>query len=632
MSSLSGAWLVIALLSLIAWIGACVLGAGVGPFARRLRAGILVGIAGVALAASLAALAIAVALVSADWAWGAEKLLVAGPIGVVSSVLATWFVARDAVRARRGEPSDRIFLGILISAAIGAAAAPIAVLLIGSEVTWPAALAVVLLWASASAAAVLATAGRPRRSVVASGAFAVFSVALLALFTVFGPTVATAGTGGHHLVVADDPGDASVSVADFRETDLDGDVHAFELEARHETITLPDGSSYDAVDFGSVPGPELVVTEGELVEMTLTNRDVDDGVTLHWHGYDVPSGDDGVAGVTQDAVQTGDSFTYRFAADQVGTYWYHTHQDALSGITRGLYGALIVLPAGSPERDAETDVTALIHSMSDTTLVGAHETLRLTGAAETRLRLANTDQTPRRLVLDADVTVLALDGVDLGAPAPLPAGTTLRIPAGGRADLGIAPGTVASLAIDRAPGSGVAIGRDDVAELSFTGPEFDLLTAGSGPMPAWALDSPDVQAVQVLDRLIRIVNGSPRMADTINAAAFPAIQPIVVDEGDVVVVTIINRGTETHPMHLHGHHMIVLSRDGVAADGPVWLDTVDVRPGETWKVAFVADNPGLWMDHCHNLEHAAAGMVMHLAYRGVTSPFELGGEHGNAPE
>ena len=38
------------------------------------------------------------------------------------------------------------------------------------------------------------------------------------------------------------------------------------------------------------------------------------------------------------------------------------------------------------------------------------------------------------------------------------------------------------------------------------------------------------------------------------------------------------------------------------------------------------------MDHCHNLEHAAAGMVMHLAYKGVTSPFELGGEHGNAPE
>jgi FtsP/CotA-like multicopper oxidase with cupredoxin domain len=47
-------------------------------------------------------------------------------------------------------------------------------------------------------------------------------------------------------------------------------------------------------------------------------------------------------------------------------------------------------------------------------------------------------------------------------------------------------------------------------------------------------------------------------------------------------------------------------------------------------VAFRADNPGIWMDHCHNLNHAAAGMLMHLAYRGVTSPFHVG--HGNVSE
>ncbi len=58
----------------------------------------------------------------------------------------------------------------------------------------------------------------------------------------------------------------------------------------------------------------------------------------------------------------------------------------------------------------------------------------------------------------------------------------------------------------------------------------------------------------------------------------------------------------------------------------------DVRPGDVWRVAFLADNPGLWMDHCHNLEHARDGMVMHLAYRGVTTPYDLGGVHGNAPE
>ncbi len=633
MSSLSGAWLVLALLQLVAWIGACVLGAGVGPLGRGIRTSAVAALAVVATASALGALAIAVALASVDWALGAEKLLVAAPIGVVSSVGAGTFAVRDAIRSRRGEPSTPILLGMLISAAIGALVAPAALLLIGSEVTWQAVLAVALVWVSGSAVALFATTGRPRRVVVSTAGFALLSAALLALFTVFGPTVATAAAGGHHLPpVSQDA--STTSVADLRENDGDGrPVQRYDLEARHQTITLPDGSRYQAVTFGSVPGPELVVTEGELVEVTLTNRDVEDGVTLHWHGYDVPSGDDGVAGVTQDAVAPGESFVYRFVADQVGTYWYHTHQNALEGIVRGLYGALVVLPADSAPATGVADVTALIHTLGGVTLVGGDDVLRVPEIGPTRLRLANTDQIPRRIVLDADAQLVALDGTDLAEPSTIAAGNSLRIPAGGRADLLIDPQRPVTLDVERGGSSGIMIGGDTVpGDLSFRGPEFDILDAASGPVPDWADGPYDVEGAQVLDRLIRVVGGIPRLADAINGATFPSIQPIVVEEGDVVAVTIVNRGTETHPMHVHGHHVLVISRNGEKADGALWLDTVDVKPGETWEVAFIADNPGLWMDHCHNLEHAAAGMVMHLAYRGVTSPFELGGEHGNAPE
>jgi FtsP/CotA-like multicopper oxidase with cupredoxin domain len=373
------------------------------------------------------------------------------------------------------------------------------------------------------------------------------------------------------------------------------------------------------------------VTQGELVEVTLTNRDVENGVTLHWHGYDVPAGDDGVAGVSQDAVRPGESFVYRFVADQVGTYWYHTHQDALQGIVRGLYGSLVVVPDVDREVP-QTDVTALIHSIRGQVLIDDDELLQVPAERDVRLRLVNTDQAPRRVVLDVGTDLIALDGTDLGSPAPIAAGTVIRIPAGGRADLRIPAGAGGSLRVDRADDSGVVIGDGELADLAFDRPEFDVVDAASGALPGWATRAPDVEATQTLDRLLRVVDGVPRLADTINGAAFPSIQPIVVDEGDLVAVTIVNRSTETHPMHLHGHHMLVLSRNGVPVDGALWLDTVDVRPGDTWRVAFVADNPGLWMDHCHNLEHAAAGMVMHLAYRDVTSPFEIAGEHGNAPE
>lgn len=630
MAALSGVWLVLCLLQLLAWAGAGVLAAGVGKLGDRLRALLIGALAVVATGAALGAVALAAVLTSTAWAWGVEKLLIVAPIAVVSSVLAGSAVIAHLVAIRRGGTPPPLLLGALISGAIGALTGPIAILLIGSAVTWPAALATALVWLAGSAVAVLVTTKRPRRAVISGAGATALATVLLVLFTVFGPTVASPADA-HHLLPAQPDSDPAVSVADLRETETGTRVHKFALEAQKQTITLPGGREYEAVTFGSLPGPELRVTQNELVEVTLTNRDVEGGVTLHWHGYDVPAGDDGVAGVTQDAVLPGGSFVYRFVADQPGTYWYHTHQDALDGIARGLYGALVVVP-DTGESASTTDVTALIHIIGGVTLLGADELLEVPGDAPVRLRLADTDQAPRRVVLDADAQLVALDGTDLDQAATLTAGTVLRIPAGGRADLLLAAGTHASLRVEHGDDAGIAIGGGPLADLTFRGPEFDVLDAASGQLPEWATGPADVEAEQVLDRLVRIVDGVPRMADTINGAAFPVIQPIVVDQGDVVVVTIVNRGTETHPMHLHGHHMVVLSRDGATADGALWLDTVDVRPGETWRVAFVADNPGMWMDHCHNLEHAAAGMVMHVAYRGVSSPFELGGTHGNSPE
>jgi hypothetical protein len=69
---------------------------------------------------------------------------------------------------------------------------------------------------------------------------------------------------------------------------------------------------------GISPGPPIVARQGQLIEVHLRNESVADGVTLHWHGVDVPNAMDGVAGVTQDAVPVGGEFTYRFVAEQAG--------------------------------------------------------------------------------------------------------------------------------------------------------------------------------------------------------------------------------------------------------------------------------------------------------------------------
>jgi len=94
-----------------------------------------------------------------------------------------------------------------------------------------------------------------------------------------------------------------------------------------------------------------------------------------------------------------------------------------------------------------------------------------------------------------------------------------------------------------------------------------------------------------------------------------------------------NGSNEDHPMHLHGHHAVVLSRDGEKATGsPWWVDSLHVDQDETYEIAFVADNPGLWMDHCHQLKHAAEGLMAHLMYDGVDTPYRIGGAADNHPE
>jgi FtsP/CotA-like multicopper oxidase with cupredoxin domain len=77
----------------------------------------------------------------------------------------------------------------------------------------------------------------------------------------------------------------------------------------------------------------------------------------------------------------------------------------------------------------------------------------------------------------------------------------------------------------------------------------------------------------------------------------------------------------------------VVSRDRVAATGsPWWTDTLTVDNGHSYVVAFLADNPGVWADHCHNLPHADQGLLVHLMYEGVTDPFTIGGPAHNHPE
>ena len=413
------------------------------------------------------------------------------------------------------------------------------------------------------------------------------------------------------------------------------------LTARQGTVKLAGGERVDGYTLnGSSPGPRLVATEGDLVEITLVNANVQGGVTLHWHGIDVPNAEDGVAGVTQDAVPAGGRHVYRFVLPHAGTYWYHSHQVSHEQVRHGLFGTFVVEPHDSIGRPAPaTDVVAAVHTYDGIRTVNGRAGLSRVEAepgSTARVRVVNTDNgTAPIWVSGAAYRVAAVDGYDVNGPS-LVRGRKLMLAAGGRADLElVVPGGGARVDVG---GAAMVLGPPGARVRAAPEPskELDLLTYGqAGHLPF----DPD-QAVRRFDydigRRPGFLDGRPGFWWTINGHMFPDIPMYVVDEGDIVRMTIKNSSGDLHPMHLHGHHAVVLSRNGVQATGsPWWIDSLLVEDGETYEIAFVADNPGIWMDHCHNLPHAAEGLLAHLAYNGVSEPFQVGravGEAHNHPE
>lgn len=288
-----------------------------------------------------------------------------------------------------------------------------------------------------------------------------------------------------------------VSVTDLRTppAPAGSTTRQVELVARTQAVTLPSGRVVEAWTFGSLPGPTLTVRVGETVEVTLRNRDIAAGVTLHWHwhwhGLPVANGEDGMAGVTQDAMFPGETFVYRLRAEQPGTFWYHTHQHGREGIARGLYGALVVQPAAGPV--VGVDQALPFHTIGTTAILGGSDQgQREVVAAGTpvRLRLLNTDQQPRRFALTGTAfRVVALDGVGLNGPTEV-TDQAVRVPAGGRADLAFAmPATPVRLSVEGARRTGVVLAASpDTSEPDASVPKanFDPTTYGSpGPCRRW---------------------------------------------------------------------------------------------------------------------------------------------------
>jgi FtsP/CotA-like multicopper oxidase with cupredoxin domain len=417
---------------------------------------------------------------------------------------------------------------------------------------------------------------------------------------------------------------------------------------------------------GAVPGPVIRARQGDTLRIVVGNE-LPEETTVHWHGIRLPNAMDGVPHLTQKPIAPGESFVYEFAVPDAGTYWYHPHARSFEQVPRGLYGALIVEEADPPrfdrdelwviadwrlERDGRLagdfgSAMDLSHAgrLGNTVTVNGREIEEWPMRAGERVRLRLVNACSARILAlefkDHRPVLIALDGQAVEPREP-PRDET------GRARVVLSPGERADLVLDAVGRPGQ---RASVVDSFYRGREYRLvdLVYADKPLrePAFAApprlkpnDLPEPDLARAERHKIAFAGGmmggafqgvldgatlDPRALLqkgkfwTVNGrvgadhhAAHAAAPLLTLKRGAHCVLEIANDTAWHHPVHLHGHVFRVVALDGKALAPADWRDTVLMNPRERMDIAFVADNPGDWMFHCHILDHQQGGMMGHI--------------------
>lgn len=405
------------------------------------------------------------------------------------------------------------------------------------------------------------------------------------------------------------------------------------------------------------PSPVLRLKQGKPFRAVVENR-LDQDTTIHWHGIRVPNAMDGVPGLTQLPIKPGESFTYEFTPPDAGTFWYHPHANSLEQIGRGLAGLLIV-----EEREpvaVDRDMAWLLQdwrlnddgaispgfgSMMDAAMSGRvgnvvtvngapPRDLAVRGGERIRLRLANA-ALARIFGLRFEghnPVVIAVDGQPCEPYAPddgrIVLGPAMRIdllldakgePARRYAIIddfydGLAY-PLAGLAYEReasrpaVPATALSLPPNPLPQPDISGARrHDIVLQGGmmgggklkgvGGMMGMAMPGMDGGPIWAINDMSMTGDGQMNMPPLFTLA-----------RGESCIITMRNETAWWHTMHIHGFSVLMLSRNGKPAPNRQWQDTVLMAPTDITECAFVADNPGNWMFHCHITDHQMAGLM-----------------------
>lgn len=430
------------------------------------------------------------------------------------------------------------------------------------------------------------------------------------------------------------PAPDPLALATPQDKNPDANVLEIDLEARPATKALGAAAETPVWTFnGSIPGPLLDAKVGDRVIVNFKNS-LPEPTTIHWHGIRLPAAMDGTLAMQQ-PIPAGGTFRYEFTLKDAGLFWYHPHVRSDVQVQKGLYGAIRVRGSSEPTADEERvlvlddvrlkpdgtlaefldDESKMMGREGNTILVNgiANATIPVRSGAAVRLRIVNVAN-GRFFNLRLPGHSWRVIGTD-GGLLPKPYDTErLLVSPGERYDV--------MVVMNGAPASEIELinepyerGHDSGHAMPMT--VARVKTSDEPPLAGRSLPS----SFAAIERLPPAQKSLPIALDEgtrngelvfmINGAVFPDVPKVMVERGELRFLDVANESEMDHPFHLHGFFFQVLEKNGapVPLESTGNKDTIIVPAKTKLKLVSRFDEPGMWMYHCHILEHAEGGMM-----------------------
>lgn len=405
----------------------------------------------------------------------------------------------------------------------------------------------------------------------------------------------------------------------------------------------------------------LRANKGDDLNIVVQNK-IDQPSSIHWHGIILPSDQDGVPYVTQNPIMPGGSYSYHFKLTQAGTFWMHSHFRLQE--QKLLAAPLIITDPNNQSSNQE--VVILLEDFSFTSPRDIYKKLRCQGNTASsdmsKMSMPKVDindvkydaflanehtlsdpqvvrVTPGsivrlRIINAAASTNFYIDLGSLKGEALAVDGNRIIPQSINPFQLGMAQRVDIQVSIPNKEGAYPILGRvegsNDQTGIVLATSKAHLPTLKEQATNATsAFTNEQEQLFQAASPLakkpvtksiaLELEGNMQKYIWKINNQIWPYITPPQVASGDRVELVFINQTSMSHPMHLHGHTFQVTNVNGKDIHGAN-RDTILVLPHSTVKVQFDANNPGVWLLHCHNLYHAASGMITKLLYNKYKAP------------